>query len=139
MIAAGVMVLHENSVLLAKRIETYQGKPVPFGGDWSIFTGAVDKEDLSIAHAAKRELQEEAQITVELEDLKYASTIRNPDCTLTIYRYDAPQLLFPVLNYEHTEFGWFSISRLKTFPEKMDSKVLECIYSCDNNSSKNIL
>jgi 8-oxo-dGTP pyrophosphatase MutT (NUDIX family) len=135
MIAAGVIVLHKNSVLLAKRAETYKGKPVPFGGYWSIFTGALDKEDLSILHTAQRELQEETQITVSLKDLDYTATIDNPGCTLNIYAYESSELIFPILDDEHTEFGWFSIEALKTFTEKIDQKVLECIYSYKDNSN----
>ena len=139
MIAAGVIVLHQSSVLLAKRAETYKGQAVPFGGYWSIFTGRVEKEDPSIVHAAQRELQEETQITAPLKDLHYASTIHNAGCSLNIYTYDSPDLVFPVLDFEHTEFGWFSISALKTFTEKIDPKVLECIYSYTNKSTNNIL
>jgi 8-oxo-dGTP pyrophosphatase MutT (NUDIX family) len=135
MIAAGVIVLHENSVLLAKRVEEYKGKPVPFGGYWSIFAGAAEKEDLSIAHTAQRELQEETQITAPLRDLEYINAIHNPDCVLNIYEYRSPELVFPILCFEHTEFGWFSVESLKTFTEKMDPKVLECIYSCKNDSN----
>jgi 8-oxo-dGTP pyrophosphatase MutT (NUDIX family) len=132
MIAAGVIVVYKNSVLLAKRIETYKGEPVPFGGYWSIFTGAVDQEDPSIIHAAQRELQEETGIKVSLKDLRFVDKIHNPGCTLSIYGYGSPNLVMPVLDYEHTEFGWFLIECLETFTEKIDPKVLECIYSYNN-------
>jgi len=132
MIAAGVIVVYKNSVLLAKRIETYEGKPVPFGGYWSIFTGALEQEDLSIVHAAQRELQEETGIQVSLGELRFVDKIHNPGCTLSIYGYDAPNLVMPVLDFEHTEFGWFLIESLETFSEKIDPKVLECIYSYKN-------
>ena len=129
MIAAGVIVVYKNSVLLAKRIESDAGKRVPFGGYWSIFTGAVEHEDLSITHAAQRELEEETGIQVSLDDLRFVDKIHNPGCELSVYGYDSPTLVMPVLDYEHTEFGWFLIESLKTFTEKIDPKVLECIYS----------
>lgn len=132
MIAAGTAVFYNNSLLLAKRIVEYEGNPVPFGGYWSIFTGAVDPEDDSIAHAAQRELKEEADLDVLLEDLISIGKVENLECTLNIYAYESPELVFPLLDYEHTEWGWFSIENLKNFNEKIDTKVLECIYSYKN-------
>tara|TARA_B100000214_G_C23455860_1_gene395925 strand:- start:30 stop:443 length:414 start_codon:yes stop_codon:yes gene_type:complete len=132
MIAAGVIVGYQNSVLLAKRIESDKGKPVPFGGYWSIFTGAVEQEDPSIIHAAQRELEEETGIKVSVDDLHFIDKIHNPGCTLNIYGYHSPSLVMPVLDFEHTEFGWFLIESLETFTEKIDPKVLECIYSYKN-------
>lgn len=127
MIAAGVIVTYQDSVLLAKRAVTYKGQPVPFGGYWSIFTGAVDATDPSVAHTAQRELEEETEIIAPLDEIVYVKTIQNPFCTLNIYGYQAPTLVTPKLDYEHTEHGWFSIPPLDFFPEKIDPKVLECI------------
>ena len=132
MIAAGTAVFYESSLLLAKRVQEYKGEPVPFGGYWSIFTGAVDPEDESIAHAAQRELKEETDLEVRLEDLISIGKVENPGCTLNIYAYESPELVFPLLDDEHTEWGWFSIDNLKNFNEKIDSKILECIYSYKN-------
>ena len=134
MIAAGVIVTHKGSVLLAKRALTYKGEPVPFGGYWSIFTGAVDAPDASVAHAAQRELQEETQIEAPLEEIVYVKTIQNSSCTLNVYAYKAPTLVTTQLDYEHTEYGWFAISSLDFFPEKMDPKVLECIKLWNENA-----
>jgi ADP-ribose pyrophosphatase YjhB (NUDIX family) len=125
--AAGVSVFHAGMVLLAKRIDTYKGKPVPFGGYWSIFAGAVENIDLSPRHAAQRELQEETQITAPLDDLIYLDTIERPDTSLAIYSYTVNEALLPTLDYEHTECGWFTISSLDSFPSKLDSRLLESI------------
>ena len=135
MIAAGVSVFYKNSVLLAKRIETHKGKPVPFGGYWSIFTGAVDPEDLSVAHAAQRELKEEADIDVDINDLVFIQAVENPNCTLNVYAYESPEIIFPLLDFEHTEFGWFALESLQNFHGKLDPKVMDCIRSYKNNSN----
>lgn len=125
--AAGVSVFHAGMVLLAKRIETYQGEPVPFGGYWSIFAGAVENVDLSPRHTAQRELKEETQITAPLDELLYLDTIERPNTNLTLYSYTVNEALLPVLDYEHTECGWFTISSLDCFPSKLDSRLLESI------------
>ena len=103
--AAGVAVLFQNSILLAKRVESWNGKPVPYGGYWSIFGGTIEEGENPMM-CAVRELEEESEIKISITDLKFIN---------------------PVLNEEHTEFGWFSIDALSNFQEDIDPKIVECI------------
>ena len=32
-----------------------------------------------------------------------------------------------VLNYEHTEYGWFNINTLNSFVEKIDQKIVDSL------------
>ena len=126
--AAGTVVFYKNSVLLAKRCLLWEGRPVLFAGYWSIFTGSIEEGENPIK-AAQRELEEETQIQAPFASLKYIKALQTDLCELTIYAYEAPELLIPVLNAEHTEYGWFSLSSLDNFPEKIDAPIQECILS----------
>ena len=59
-LSSGLAILCGESILLCKRIEAYYGYKVPFGGYWSIFGGAIEKNE-SPKQAAKRELFEESK------------------------------------------------------------------------------
>ena len=63
--AAGLTICFEEEILLAKRCETWNGKPIPLGGYWSIFGGAIEKEENPMI-AAIRELYEESRIKIDL-------------------------------------------------------------------------
>ncbi len=127
MIAAGTAVFYQDSILLAKRILEHEGRPVTFGGYWSIFTGAVEEDDLSIVHAAQRELKEEAGFNIPTSDLFFLDQVKNKDCTLSVYGYESPELLFPLLDFEHTEWGWFKMETLESFPELLDEKLRQLL------------
>lgn len=123
--AAGLALVCGNLVLLAKRITSYKGSPVAFGGYWSLFSGGVEKGESPEA-CVRRELWEEAQLCVDGE-LVFVKTLYNKHCSLAIYGTSLPALVTPVLNYEHTEYGWFDIRSLGNFPEKIDGGIVECI------------
>ena len=124
--AAGVAVLFENSILLAKRIEFWKGKPIPYGGYWSIFGGTIE-EDESPMMCAVRELEEEAQIKISITDLKFIKKIIDHDVEFVFYVTKIKSLINPILNEEHSEFGWFSIDALNNFQEDIDPKIVECV------------
>ena len=124
--AAGVAVLFENSILLAKRIEFWEGKPIPYGGYWSIFGGTIE-EDESPMMCAVRELEEEAQIKISITDLKFIKKIIDHDVEFVFYVTKIKSLINPILNEEHSEFGWFSIDALNNFQEDIDPKIVECV------------
>tara|TARA_R100000808_G_C2145555_1_gene153393 strand:- start:853 stop:1284 length:432 start_codon:yes stop_codon:yes gene_type:complete len=124
--AAGVAIIFENSVLLAKRIEEYEGRPVPYGGYWSVFGGMVDEGE-SPFQAAARELWEEAEIKVPSSELKFIKRFPSLSCEFIFYVYKSSTLFTPKLNFEHSEYGWFSLETLDNFPEKIDHKIVECI------------
>ena len=126
--AAGVAPIYKNSILLAKRTE-FWGKektPVPLGGYWSIFAGSLEKNENPMV-CAVRELKEETQISTSIEHLKYIKTIQEPNLELTIYALELEEMILPVLNEEHIEYGWFDIHELDSFPDKIDEKMVNCI------------
>lgn len=124
--AAGVAVLFQNSILLAKRVESWNGKPVPYGGYWSIFGGTIEEGENPMM-CAVRELEEESQIKISITDLKFIKKIIDHDVEFVFYVTEVPSLINPVLNEEHSEFGWFSIDTLNNFQEDIDPKIVECI------------
>jgi ADP-ribose pyrophosphatase YjhB (NUDIX family) len=127
-IAAGVAVLHKDLVLLAKRVEFWgeEKTPVPLGGYWSIFAGSIEEGE-SPSVCAVRELKEESQIHAEITDIVYTKTIEEDAVSLAVYVLEVKEIINPILNEEHTEFGWFRIDSLESFPDKIDTKVIDCI------------
>ena len=105
---SGVAVLHGNSVMLCKR------QPHgPFGGYWSVPCGAVERGE-SAFRAAQRELKEETQIELSELSLRYATSFKAHDGgRFNLYTYESPSLLFPVLDEEHTEWGYFSLEAIE--------------------------
>jgi len=124
--AAGVAVLFQNSILLAKRVESWNGKPVPYGGYWSVFGGTIEEGENPMM-CAVRELEEEAQIKISITDLKFIKKIIDHNLEFVFYVTEVPNLINPVLNEEHSEFGWFSIDALNNFQEDIDPKIVECV------------
>lgn len=124
--AAGVGITHKGSVLLAKRIEKYKGKPVSYPGYWSIFTGTVDDGE-SLIDCAARELMEESQIKLDPKTFTFIKTISREDTDLSVFFVESDELLVPILNEESTGYGWFSINSLDSFTEKLDDEILNSI------------
>jgi len=126
--AAGVAVLHKDLILLAKRVEFWgeEKTPVPLGGYWSIFAGSIEEGEGPLVCAA-RELKEESQIDADFIDFVYTKTIEDKDVSLVVYVLELKEMINPILNEEHTEYGWFKIDSLKSFPDKIDPKVIDCI------------
>ncbi len=125
--AAGVAIIFGDTVLLAKRSAFYKGEPVPYGGYWSILGGMVEEGE-SPFKTASREAMEEAEIDIPLHALKFTKSIHEDNLDFIFYVYEAPELLTPVLNFEHTEYGWFDINKLDHFQEDIDPKIVECIH-----------
>jgi len=132
-INAGTAVFCGDSVLLVKRIETYKGNPVPFGGYWSIFCGsAKDKEEP--LDTAYRELYEESKIVPEkIQKIRFFRSFFQQDEEFFFYTLEVDEFLNPDLNFEHTEFGWFKIRSLHSFPEKIDDQILFLINEYNND------
>jgi 8-oxo-dGTP pyrophosphatase MutT (NUDIX family) len=124
--AAGVGITHDGNILLAKRIKYYEGQKVSFGGYWSIFSGSIEGSEKP-RDCAARELWEEAQIKVDAKDLNFVNTIKRKDLDLDVFFIESNDMIFPTLNEEHTEFGWFVIEDLKSFPYKLDKEILYSI------------
>lgn len=124
--SAGVAVLYENSILLGKRIETHFGQKVDFGGYWSIFAGAIDKDE-DVKSAAARELFEETGIRAPIQDLCFIKSISQNKNSFHVYFYKINELIIPKLNFEHTQSGWFDIFKLESFSDKIDMKLMNLI------------
>ncbi len=124
--SSGVAILHRESILLCKRIELYYGTKIPFGGYWSIFGGGINQNETP-KEAAKRELFEESKIDVNIEDINYIDTLNQPDAIFHVHYYKSDKLLFPELNFEHTQYGWYNIFELESFTEKIDQKLINLI------------
>lgn len=121
---AGVTFICGDSVILAKRVETWKGKKVPFGGYWSPFAGAIEKNENPMA-AAIRELKEETGVERGVHELKYVGTYKEEGRSFTFYLIEVDNLPQIKLNEEHTEHGVFRISALNTLPERVDPKVMK--------------
>lgn len=116
----------QNSILLAKRSECWRGLKVPFGGYWSFFGGTIeDGETPPIC--AQRELWEESQIYRSLEGIKFFDIIKNSECNLHIHFAEINTLISPILNEEHSQYGWFSMDVITHFQGKIDEAIVEVI------------
>jgi len=123
MSAAGVIVRYGETVLLCKRSNICN-----FAGYWSIPAGAVEEGETPFK-AAERELREETEIKIErpLEFVMKTQGMRSKkrgEEPFYIYRYDSDDLLYPKLDFEHTEYGWFTPDAL---PHPMCENVIEAI------------
>ena len=107
--AAAVCIFYRNTVCLSRRINVcpLNGQPVDFPGHWAPFGGIIEPNENPMV-AACRELKEESQIEIEISDLEYMESITNADgSTYILYAYHTDSLILPLLNFEHTEYGYF--------------------------------
>jgi 8-oxo-dGTP pyrophosphatase MutT (NUDIX family) len=133
---AGTAVFYKDNVLLAKRIETYRGKPVTLGGYWSIFAGRVEEGEAPY-NAAHRELYEETKIKPSgLSPIRYFQSFHGDDYEFLFYILEVDSFISPQLCDEHTEYGWFKIDGLKSFPYDLDDAILKCILDYDKTRNK---
>ena len=114
-----------NSVVLAKRIKLWKGQPVPFGGYWAPFAGAVEDKENPLS-AAIREIKEESQLSFKVSDLKYIKTLQKRDSELLIYYIEDEKKQEIILNEEHTAVGTFLISEIFSLPQeyKIDEEII---------------
>jgi 8-oxo-dGTP pyrophosphatase MutT (NUDIX family) len=128
--ASGVAILFGDTVLLGKRCEKCHitGEPVSFPGYWSIFGGIIEKGEEPIV-AASRELYEETEILIPPSNLTFLKLIKNPNCDFYFHYHISDKILFPKLNLEHTQYGWFKLDALKSLTEPIDSKIINSILS----------
>ncbi len=124
--SSGVAIIFNGNILLAKRAEEWEGKPIPYGGYWSIFGGRIEDGETPKV-CASRELEEEAQIKCNPEDLVFIKSFVENGNRFHFHILEVDELLLPKLNEEHTESGWYLINSLNTFTEKIDQKIIECV------------
>ena len=125
----GTAIIYNGLILLAKRITTCPktGQTVKFGGHWSIFCGAVEENE-SHYLAAHREVLEETGFDLDKGRLEHIGKLED----IRIYVYEADEILFPTLDYEHTESGWFKIEGMHISPTPIDQRIAKLIQAyCD--------
>jgi 8-oxo-dGTP pyrophosphatase MutT (NUDIX family) len=127
-IASGVAVFYKDLVLLAKRIELWEGQPIALGGYWGIFAGSVEYEETPITCAA-RELFEETEIKADTDSLQHIGVIDSEDLSFHMYALELSEKIEPTLNEEHTEYGWFLIDQLDNFQDKIEPEMAETLIS----------
>ena len=120
--AAGVIIRYEDEFLLMKRSLEVDNYP----NTWSIPGGGIEDNEIP-CQAAIRELFEETQIdSNELEFEDYLGTIdRKGKEAFHIFLWSSNSKLTPILDFEHTEYGWYKLSKL---PEPMTSEMIEKLY-----------
>ena len=124
--SSGVAIVLGNSILLAKRIPDWNGTPIPYGGYWSIFGGRLEENE-TLSECASRELKEESDIDSDPNDLIFIKSFVENGNEFNFHVLEIYEYVYPVLNEEHTEFGWFRIDCLEDFPSPIDQKIIECI------------
>ena len=124
--SAGVILFFGDLILLSKRAVAHKGIPVSFGGYWSPFTGAIEEGESPLC-CAVRELREESGLEIDSWDLKYITGISRENSSLVLYGYELDHYFIPSLDFEHTEYGYFKISDLKTSPIPLDKEIFKAI------------
>jgi len=110
---SGVMVRHGNKVLLCKRRPDVPKKYLP--GYWSVPAGYVEPEE-DIKTCAVRETKEETGIDVPQDETKFLAAYPSSDGSGVFYDYlyKSPTKVEPVIDEEHTEWGYFGIDEIPT-------------------------
>ena len=103
---------------------------VPLGGFWSVPGGQV-KLDETEPEAAIREFFEETQITLNIFKLELVDTFPAKDKgkalgTFYLYQYSGGERFEPILDEEHTEWGYFTNDKL---PIPIQSSLVQVIKS----------
>lgn len=137
--AAGLTLVFEDEILLGKRCETWNGKPIPLGGYWSIFGGSLDDGENPMK-AAIRELYEETHIKVDLHQLIYTKDLYSEfEGILTQFSvyfassYRKPEVF---LNAEHSEYIWYPLGKIEEFPYNIQKDLIDCIVMYRDNRYK---
>ena len=132
-LAASIGIIYKNSILLGKRARKcyIDGHTLPLAGYWSIFGGSLDEGE-TFQSGAIRELFEETKITVEHHQLIDGCTIKNKNLRLKIFFVEIDKMLTPEINPEHTEYGWFDIDELDSFPYEITKDLVECVKKYKN-------
>ena len=103
---------------------------VPLGGFWSVPGGQVESDETE-SEAAIREFFEETQITLNIFKLELMDTFPAKDGgkalgTFYLYQYSGGKRFEPILDEEHTEWGYFTKNKL---PIPIQSSLVRIIKS----------
>tara|TARA_Y100000361_G_scaffold138237_1_gene140270 strand:+ start:96 stop:518 length:423 start_codon:yes stop_codon:yes gene_type:complete len=126
--ASGIAVIYNKTILLAKRNEIcyITGRPNIYGGYWSILGGTIDEGETP-KECAVRELEEEAGICLDVKNVKFLKKIPEKKKDFFIHYCKINKFPKITLNEEHTEYGFFRIDTLSTFPSPIDPKIAKAI------------
>tara|TARA_B100000073_G_C23678613_1_gene551625 strand:- start:488 stop:946 length:459 start_codon:yes stop_codon:yes gene_type:complete len=126
--AAAVCIFYNGSVCLGRRADRDQkGNLYPYSGYWSAFGGEVEEGENPMV-AACRELKEETGVNLDILDLTYMEQVTNEDgCIYILYAHHLKKLIFPTLNFEHSECGYFKIDYLQNSPNPICPKMVNAI------------
>lgn len=126
--ASAIAVLYKKNVLLAKRNKLcfLTGKPAVYGGYWSILGGTIDEGETP-KECAVRELEEEAGICLDIKNVKFLKKIPEKKMDFFIHYCELDHMPDVELNEEHTEYGFFKIDSLLSFPYLIDSKIVKAV------------
>lgn len=123
MSSAGCIVFYKELVLLARRNEN---PGVSFPGYWSVFAGAIEGHETAKS-CAIRELKEETCIEANEDRFPFVTTIYRGNKSLDLFCCRFKEIPDVNLNFEHTEYGWFKVEILDSFPYLIDEKMVEAI------------
>jgi ADP-ribose pyrophosphatase YjhB (NUDIX family) len=102
---AGILYKYNGLYLLCRRQEG-----VTLGGYWSVPGGAVERGETE-PEAAIREFFEETQISLNIFKLilidQWQAINPRGDGSFYLYKYEGAEKSEPILDYEHTECGYF--------------------------------
>ena len=118
---AGILVIcKENSKLfLVKRAPHH----FYHANEWSIQSGHLDDGE-KYKEAAIRELKEETQIE-NVEDISFLGALENEERRFEIFKGYVPNEINPVLDHEHTDYGWYSIYNIPSPMGQSLKKVIQ--------------
>jgi len=135
--AAGVAIICDGTVILCKRIVTYKGEKVCFGGYWSPFAGVIEKGE-DAKSAAIRELKEESGVQANESDLAFIDEFNSPDRSFVLFALQVKKLPHIELCEEHTDIGHFLIDHLKDLPSdyKLDKQIINSLQRFKKNIPK---
>jgi 8-oxo-dGTP pyrophosphatase MutT (NUDIX family) len=113
----GIIVTYRDEVLLCKRSKHLERFPE----HWSIPAGYIEKGETP-KECAIRELEEETKI--KIRDVNLVAIIDTPTGDFCIYHGDIKNKENPILDLEHTEFGYITKDNL---PKPMDPEIRKVI------------
>jgi len=95
----------EDNYLLCKRQD---GHGVVYGGMWSVPSGGIEEGE-EPDEAAVREFFEETQVKIPIDEITLVEVDNSKyNRDFYIYHHHSSDYFEPTLDFEHTDWGWFS-------------------------------
>ena len=100
---AGILISYKDEFMLCKRVS----------GKWSIPKGHMQEGEQPL-EAALRELEEETAIQLEGKPKLISTSKTREGGTFYMFGISVSEKLTPILDHEHTEYGYFTKDNLPT-------------------------